>query len=190
LSTPPPPPPPHHQKNESSSSPIHVAQKGSVALDFSSPVFPGSFFEQPLLIDERERKTTERGEEDNEDEKEQYQDDEGEAIVIVPKEHSHLTSSAKSKGEKNYHQCTGKEILYRPLWSPNEVESCELCGKKFTLITRRHHCRMCARCVCSNCSPSLLELRELGYSKKGISFIFFPFLKIYFLSFSARLHCV
>ncbi len=38
-------------------------------------------------------------------------------------------------------------------WNPN-TNSCELCGDKFSMFTRRHHCRRCGKCCCRDCAPS------------------------------------
>jgi len=44
-------------------------------------------------------------------------------------------------------------------WEEN-TPNCGVCqkvlGKRY--MTRRHHCRMCGKCVCSSCSPSTVEL--------------------------------
>ncbi|KAF2274389.1 FYVE-domain-containing protein [Westerdykella ornata] len=41
-----------------------------------------------------------------------------------------------------------------PRWQPDsEVDSCFVCGRYFTFLNRRHHCRKCGRVVCANCSP-------------------------------------
>mmetsp|Transcript_25493 Transcript_25493/g.101596 ORF Transcript_25493/g.101596 Transcript_25493/m.101596 type:complete len:157 (-) Transcript_25493:982-1452(-) len=41
-----------------------------------------------------------------------------------------------------------------PQWTPDAAAPrCELCRKDFTVVRRRHHCRKCGRCVCSECSP-------------------------------------
>jgi len=32
------------------------------------------------------------------------------------------------------------------------------CNAKFTLVVRRHHCRVCGQCVCNKCSPNRLQL--------------------------------
>ena len=33
--------------------------------------------------------------------------------------------------------------------------ACELCKSPFALLHRRHHCRSCSRCICSDCSVKL-----------------------------------
>jgi len=46
------------------------------------------------------------------------------------------------------------------IWDP-DGKQCVLCLKKFSLMTRRHHCRRCGRLVCHDCSkwrlPSLTK---------------------------------
>lgn len=37
-------------------------------------------------------------------------------------------------------------------WASNSPE-CMRCGRAFTMIVRRHHCRRCGRCVCCRCAP-------------------------------------
>jgi hypothetical protein len=40
-----------------------------------------------------------------------------------------------------------------PLWVPDEsVTACNVCRKEFSLLRRRHHCRMCGAVVCAKCS--------------------------------------
>ena len=40
-----------------------------------------------------------------------------------------------------------------PVWIPDElVKSCQVCSKNFSMFTRRHHCRVCGACICSNCA--------------------------------------
>ena len=52
-------------------------------------------------------------------------------------------------------------------WTPDEeAPRCQLCRAHFDLFTRRHHCRKCGRCVCSECSPSTCAapLPEMGFT--------------------------
>mmetsp|Transcript_54947 Transcript_54947/g.176206 ORF Transcript_54947/g.176206 Transcript_54947/m.176206 type:complete len:247 (-) Transcript_54947:544-1284(-) len=38
-----------------------------------------------------------------------------------------------------------------PRWATER--SCMLCGRGFTVLVRRHHCRRCGRSVCGDCGP-------------------------------------
>lgn len=39
------------------------------------------------------------------------------------------------------------------VWVPDgKAESCMRCGRTFGWRRRRHHCRLCGRCVCGSCS--------------------------------------
>jgi len=44
-------------------------------------------------------------------------------------------------------------------WEPN-VSECQLCTKRFSLRRWKHHCRLCGRCVCGDCSPHRVEISE------------------------------
>mmetsp|Transcript_3245 Transcript_3245/g.5456 ORF Transcript_3245/g.5456 Transcript_3245/m.5456 type:complete len:152 (-) Transcript_3245:136-591(-) len=48
-----------------------------------------------------------------------------------------------------------------------DAHACELCRASFSLFVRRHHCRKCGRCVCSECSPQqcFRPLPELGFTQ-------------------------
>ena len=44
-----------------------------------------------------------------------------------------------------------------PVWVEDSTEdACQVCGAKFTLFFRRHHCRKCGRLVCGPCSAGRL----------------------------------
>ena len=39
------------------------------------------------------------------------------------------------------------------VWVPDaKTDSCMRCGVRFGWRRRRHHCRLCGRCICANCS--------------------------------------
>ena len=44
--------------------------------------------------------------------------------------------------------------------------NCMHCGKLFTLLRRRHHCRKCGACLCNNCAPgnNVRPVPENGYT--------------------------
>ncbi|EOD13637.1 hypothetical protein EMIHUDRAFT_49505, partial [Emiliania huxleyi CCMP1516] len=40
-----------------------------------------------------------------------------------------------------------------PGWVPNnERRGCNICQKKFGLLRRKHHCRLCGEVICGDCS--------------------------------------
>jgi hypothetical protein len=42
-------------------------------------------------------------------------------------------------------------------WTP-DTEHCQRCSVNFTMSRRRHHCRRCGLCVCSECAPKVFAL--------------------------------
>lgn len=49
------------------------------------------------------------------------------------------------------------ELFAEAQWKPN-APACFLCNRTFSLFFRRHHCRSCGNCVCTNCSPFRVHL--------------------------------
>ena len=56
-----------------------------------------------------------------------------------------------------------KEVPSKTQWIPDsETNHCMSCKRqKFSLLTRRHHCRRCGRVVCSSCSQNRVEIPEV-----------------------------
>lgn len=56
-----------------------------------------------------------------------------------------------------------KEIPTKEQWIPDgETSHCMCCKRqRFSLLTRRHHCRRCGRVVCSSCSQNRIPLKEV-----------------------------
>ena len=50
-----------------------------------------------------------------------------------------------------------------PPWA--EGDNCMECATKFSIATRRHHCRHCGRLLCSKCSDKLLPILKFGLQK-------------------------
>jgi len=62
---------------------------------------------------------------------------------------------------------TAQTNAVAPVWVPDsEALRCMICGDKFTLMQRRHHCRQCGNVVCSKCSAKKKELP--GQGKKRV----------------------
>eukprot|EP00500_Bicosoecida_sp_ms1_P014270 CAMPEP_0203825728 /NCGR_PEP_ID=MMETSP0115-20131106/54962_1 /ASSEMBLY_ACC=CAM_ASM_000227 /TAXON_ID=33651 /ORGANISM="Bicosoecid sp, Strain ms1" /LENGTH=258 /DNA_ID=CAMNT_0050734773 /DNA_START=17 /DNA_END=789 /DNA_ORIENTATION=- len=54
------------------------------------------------------------------------------------------------------------------VWQPDSsVQRCPVCSKKFTMIRRKHHCRVCGLVVCDACSKARLVLPPAGATWGG-----------------------
>lgn len=48
------------------------------------------------------------------------------------------------------------------IWIPDEkTEGCMRCGRMFGWRRRRHHCRLCGRCVCAACSGRVSDCHSV-----------------------------
>lgn len=55
-------------------------------------------------------------------------------------------------------------------WQPDAMVSrCAVCSRKFTLMRRRHHCRVCGLVVCDSCSRSRVVLPAAGSTWGGLT---------------------
>lgn len=56
-----------------------------------------------------------------------------------------------------------KQIPEKEKWiKDNETNHCMCCKRqRFSLLTRRHHCRRCGRVVCASCSENRIQLKEV-----------------------------
>ncbi|BFZ64693.1 carboxypeptidase Y-deficient [Saitoella coloradoensis] len=58
-----------------------------------------------------------------------------------------------------YPTITNLDPSRRPPWQPDdEAPHCHLCSRPFTFFLRRHHCRLCGRVVCDDCSDHRMEV--------------------------------
>ncbi|XP_056639998.1 rabankyrin-5 [Diorhabda sublineata] len=70
----------------------------------------------------------------------------------------------------NY-QVPTKRLLYRLLDTLSQpapwttTDSCQECGKHFTLTVRMHHCRHCGRALCTKCSEKEVPILKFGENK-------------------------
>ncbi|KAF4027632.1 FYVE zinc finger domain-containing protein [Phytophthora infestans] len=63
-----------------------------------------------------------------------------------------------------------KFIIHPPEWVPYETQrSCMVCSRKFGLLVRRHHCRLCGRICCGPCSKYKRRLPFTDMSIKPTS---------------------
>lgn len=51
------------------------------------------------------------------------------------------------------------------IWIPDsEVSECQTCLKPFSFLVRKHHCRLCGRVICGECSRFRMVLERTGKS--------------------------
>jgi len=51
-----------------------------------------------------------------------------------------------------------------PVWQKDsDVQECPICSASFNFLFRKHHCRMCGRVVCGNCSPKAEKYLATSY---------------------------
>ena len=54
-----------------------------------------------------------------------------------------------------------------PAWRPDaSASACTCCGKKFTMLIRKHHCRNCGLVVCGSCSGTRVLLPHIDEAYK------------------------
>ncbi|KAF9263878.1 hypothetical protein L218DRAFT_294906 [Marasmius fiardii PR-910] len=73
-------------------------------------------------------------------------------------------------GDKKGKRRSRVEHWVPAIWIPDEkAEGCMRCGRAFGWRRRRHHCRLCGRCVCSGCSDRtffISDPRDTSQSNK------------------------
>ena len=62
-----------------------------------------------------------------------------------------------SKKKRKVKERRGKvEHFVPPVWIPDaKTDNCMRCTKMFGILRRRHHCRLCGRVVCADCSSKV-----------------------------------
>lgn len=76
------------------------------------------------------------------------------------------TRNGKSDGKRaqKHERRRVVEHFIPPPWVPDaKAESCMRCGRLFGLLRRRHHCRLCGRVVCADCSTKVCFLTPLCF---------------------------
>jgi hypothetical protein len=70
--------------------------------------------------------------------------------------------AAFKRGDK-YH---GDNQFAAPWMSDKASKKCMRCGAKFTLLRRRHHCRLCGDLLCDKCSSR--RIKSLGEEASSV----------------------
>ncbi|KAJ7605596.1 hypothetical protein FB45DRAFT_1069241 [Roridomyces roridus] len=76
------------------------------------------------------------------------------ALPFPPADERLVPASGERKAKgKNLERRERVEHWVPAIWIPDEkTEGCMRCGRPFGWRRRRHHCRLCGRCVCAGCS--------------------------------------
>ena len=89
-----------------------------------------------------------------------------------------LLKNDQRKGKEPLERRRKVEHWVPAIWIPDEKSDlCMRCGKPFNWRRRRHHCRLCGRCVCATCSGrvchGLFTCRGAGLSSSNSLQTFF-----------------
>ncbi|KAJ5078403.1 faciogenital dysplasia protein [Anaeramoeba ignava] len=61
------------------------------------------------------------------------------------------------------------KVSEAPIWKQDkEVKLCMICGTKFTLTKRRHHCRNCGNIICNSCSSKKMRLPHISQTLQRV----------------------
>ncbi|KAG8829352.1 hypothetical protein FRC17_006716, partial [Serendipita sp. 399] len=94
------------------------------------------------------------------------------ALPYAPDESSPATPQKKKSGKKDKSKQLPKrghvEHFVPAIWVPDsKTDSCMRCGGVFGWRRRRHHCRLCGKCVCANCSSKTFFITSKEPSKES-----------------------
>jgi len=86
------------------------------------------------------------------------------------KSRSDMENSLSKQEEENIKLFKDREDLlvlqskYKLTWVPDDfVNECLNCNTKFTVTSRKHHCRLCGRIYCGKCADKKAPIPSLGY---------------------------
>ncbi|GJJ70650.1 hypothetical protein EMPS_03000 [Entomortierella parvispora] len=84
-------------------------------------------------------------------------------------ESSHTNAQANAVNQKNQQPLRVIEIYNAPVWIPNQSATrCMICLEEFgTLMRWKHHCRVCGKVVCHDCSTRSIVMKGTHSEKTG-----------------------
>ncbi|KAF5332282.1 hypothetical protein D9611_008166 [Ephemerocybe angulata] len=79
-----------------------------------------------------------------------------------------LKRSSKAAGKEAGERRRKVDHWVPPVWIPDgKTNECMRCGKLFGWRRRRHHCRLCGRCVCNACSGRTFFIADASGKKEA-----------------------
>jgi FYVE/RhoGEF/PH domain-containing protein 5/6 len=95
-----------------------------------------------------------------------------------------LSKKAKEKRGMSEERRRKVEHWVPAIWIPDgKTTSCMRCGRTFGWRRRRHHCRLCGRCVCSTCSSRVCFISPSVFYIFICVYSMYTFLDIFHLRF-------
>ena len=71
--------------------------------------------------------------------------------------------------QKNGGDSVGKLKDRKMYWmDDNYCQACYKCGVTFSVVNRKHHCRICGQIFCNNCSLDQIKGKLFGYANKAV----------------------
>jgi hypothetical protein len=77
-----------------------------------------------------------------------------------PRNHSPLLPSHTHGTSSGVVVAAAPTTTSHVVWEDDAQTSCSICAATFTVLRRRHHCRLCGALVCGSCSPHTIMLKD------------------------------
>ncbi|KAH6889083.1 hypothetical protein BKA70DRAFT_1330418 [Coprinopsis sp. MPI-PUGE-AT-0042] len=88
--------------------------------------------------------------------------------VLTPVSPKKAKAGKKDKGQVKVEVRRKVEHWVPPIWIPDgKTNECMRCSKLFGWRRRRHHCRLCGRCVCADCSGRTFFIADASGKAEG-----------------------
>ena len=90
-------------------------------------------------------------------------------VTIYKEDAPPLADEQKKHSVGDKHDSLKKNRDRKMYWMDDTYcNACYKCGVTFTLVVRKHHCRICGQIFCGNCSLDLIKGEFFGYANKAV----------------------